>query len=510
MLLAYKGPILVALAVMAVVATSVVYGVVSTKREATRARLAEAEAQRSAAELLIQDAQAAARVGDTFRARRATSQSLQTRDSPQARGLWMYLSSAAKPTLVASQPLGECARWFILAVDDVVLCRASQTILQGWAGEKKIWELEQDNVELRADADRLYILDSQRTLLVVDVHTGAVVERDSRPGLFINPQGHERMTLVGDGWIHADWAMPNCAYGISESVFDAQTRWHLCKSGEVFKETDGRLEPVQIFSDVPNLMTVARDGALWGGTRHGTIRRVDATSRTLELGESLERIDVVPGSDLLLAVGRKSALRLFDPRTVQWVASYPDAAMVRATSSGVWLLREGRLEKWSVPSPTVWRYRSDHGMAFAAWSRDGARVAAVDGGGNYHEFWPHKGVALPPEQFTASVGKAVFPSATGEFFAVGTRSDWILRMNTLDGKVLPTHAYDYLGSPRFAIFANGQAFSPSWAPGIRLLYLDRPVQNMQSVGSVFEVRMSADYETAVLFERETVWRWHQN
>ncbi|MEZ4459132.1 MAG: WD40 repeat domain-containing protein [bacterium] len=83
-------------------------------------------------------------------------------------------------------------------------------------------------------------------------------------------------------------------------------------------------------------------------------------------------------------------------------------------------------------------------------------------------------------------------------------------MNVVDGKVVPTRAYDYLGAPRLAIFDSGQAFVPSWAPGIRLLYADRPVEYIQSPGTVFDVRMSNDYRTAVLFSREGVWLWPQD
>ncbi|MEZ4459133.1 MAG: serine/threonine-protein kinase [bacterium] len=420
MVLAYKGPILVALAVTATVAASVVYGVVSTTREATRARLAEAEAQRSAAELLVQDAQAAARVGDTYRARRATIQSLNTHDSPQARGLWMYLSGAPEPALLSSQTLPKCARWFILAVDDVVLCRASQGVLQGWTGGTKIWELAQDHVELRADADRLYVLDSQRTLFVVDVHTGSVVERDERPGLFVHPQHHERMALLGDAWIdHPDWAMPDCAFGLLESVFDAKSRWHLCKSGEVYRETAGELALVQVFSDVPNLLTLAIDGSLWGGTRHGTIRRVDATSRTLELGESLERIDAVPGSELLLAVGRKSALRLFDPRTLQWVASYPRPrwfAQHRTGSgcSGKAAWKSGRCPPQpfgGTEATTVWR--SPRGLGTASVSPRSMVAATTTNSG--HAPASH----CPPSSSPHRLEKPFSPRPPASFLRLG-------------------------------------------------------------------------------------------
>jgi hypothetical protein len=510
----YRVQIATTLAVIAAIGTALAYGVWATAKESKRARAAEDEATRRAGEIVRREAEAAMRHGDLWRARHSALESIAAHESPQARGVWMHAAMPTPPERVVQMPLPPCPRWHLALDNATVICQPHDRLLQGWRGKEQIWEQALLAIEVRVVDTEVHVLDNFRRLTVLERETGRVLRTDERQGHFATVlEGTQRLELERRGLHDGPDAPPDCTEGLTEAHQWGNELWMLCADGEIFVERNHDFERIpRATADKPALLARVEQ-QVWSGTRQGLIQPIDASAPSLDLGESLEVLFAIPGTSHLLAMGG-AAVRVLDARRAEWIASFPDdVVQAHVAEEGVWLLRRsGVLERWRIPDQRLWRYRTGHGLAALAWSLDGARLAAVDGGGYFHLVEPPSGTIFAPLQFGRRVGKDVAVSPVdGDFRAVNMDATGMWRM-VLDGSVIRGDLEIPYPASTSAIgmLASGAAYFVNYTSGFEVYEQGRFEGVLVDQDQLLHaVALAPGGARALLLGKEHIWTWQQ-
>jgi hypothetical protein len=470
----YRGRIALAFVIVTALASSLVYGLWTTARESERARTAEDVATRRAAEMLRRDAELALRGGDLWRARASALESLETYPTPQARGVWMQVSMTRQPERLERRLLPSCAQWLLNLDNTYMACMVSDQYLQIWRGDQLVWERRGWVTDVRIDQDEAHVLDNHRSLMIYDLESGAILREDPREGGFTSRMdGIDRMDMSHTRWFDGAPLPEDCPEGIAQAHRWDGVPWIVCLSGEIFRG-NGSGEMVKVWSptttDAPLLLARAA-GRVWTGSQAGVIEPVDGQSRRLDLGQALQAIQAIPGTNLILAVGRAGAVRVLDAIRGEWIASLPDDVIsAHVTHGGVWLLRsDGHLERWGIKPQPLWHHRTEHGYASLAWSLDGALLAATDGAGYFRLLEPMAGKIHPPVQVATRVARDVAVSPVdGDFRVVTMDHRGLYRMVLDQGRVHARHEGIHSEAeavPGIGYLASGAPYSLSYVRG---------------------------------------------
>ena len=500
----YRTRLLVAAGVFAALAAVAAAGVINTQREAERARRNQARAeqeaahalaaqerereeseraQRAAAELYLEDAEAALEVGDTWRAKDALRRAAAARGTPRGVALRMRLGLIPELQQVAQRALPPCqTRWFLTPDPNLQLCHVDAVHLQAWHRGEMIWERDLVDVipagasgdiilKIRLKDTRLHILSRGDALVVLDRRSGEVLREDTGTGKFINDHSVRRFNRERTRWLSERHDSP-CEEGIIQAFFGPDHLWHLCKRSGVWRQRTHRGPHERVHADgiVHFMARIEETGEHWMARADGTIWPLGHVARHVALGQPISYFDAVPHTPYLLVRGWRGDARVLDTRRGDWLASFPDVHDALPAANGhIQIIDDARtLTIWSAPaSTTLRRYSSPFGVTDVAWSMRGDFLAVVDGGGLTHRLHPERGEYARPVPIAKLVAKAVAPTPKeGDFVTVNVDGEGIWHVDVAPGQAdQPEHLRATLAVPRIhpyrrlSTFADGTLIS---------------------------------------------------
>ncbi len=485
----YRGRIGLALLVMCALLGSIAAGVMSTREEARRAREAEQlaharrehanqesiKARHAAARLIYKDAQTLADEMDLVNARRRALESLATHDNPDARGLLAALAAYPKPSTRQLMTLPEChvPTWSLTSDPREALCygmHASRDRGSLWS-----WYVQEDPAKLATHNARgewrwrremkqwgefhtcspKYVRGDDTVLRVhahphphclhhymeLDATTGELIHSDRESGAFAVSSDtlrlHDsRRYLIG---------LPDTREVCRDKILNAARRsddevWLICGDYEVWRVLDNQPAtrvPVAPEDRTHSLIFHPETQQPWLVSTHGNLFVPGESHISWTFGESIKEMRFLPGTSLLVMLGLRGKLRVFDTSARRWRYTMPDRYSDIAVDRGAHvraIRHDDVVVQWSFDTtPRIARYRGSAGFAMAAWSREQDLVLGLDGQGRVHMFEPETGKLWEPYPWSEHVGKWVAASPrSNSFHIVGIKRDGIYTVSRDD------------------------------------------------------------------------------
>lgn len=385
---AWRVPIAVAAASVVALTAQGAWSALQVRDERDQAVAAERRALDALAASRTQTALAAWRAGDEVRAARLADEALALGPDKVALGLRMATAAGAAPVEIGRTQVVDCPRLRLTGSAGLVLClHDDHLVARGPGGDR--WTLPGTPFDARVDGDTLHVLDNERRLRVVDLHTGVVRRTDPRQGEFVHAEDPvrfdmDRSTPLDDpAWNAPCPIQPAVARGADGS------RWSACSDGAVWRRLpDGTLLAVRApGSDAVDFLAAVGDG-MWAATHHGDILRLDAAAPLSALGESPVRLQRFPGSSRLLVHGRLGRLRVLDTTDGRWVLDLDVADAAAVTGPDTLVTRHGDalVDLRLPPALPVRTWRLAHGVSTVVW--DDAGIVAGDSEGRVHRLDP--------------------------------------------------------------------------------------------------------------------------
>lgn len=520
----HRVPLFFATVALLASSGALAWGVANTKREATRAKIAEAQAreraeqaQHTAAILHGESAKINLVKGDYWAAHQDIKASLEHRQDPEHIGLAMRASLASLPRKLSEQRLPHCGvRWHLSNRPDALVCQDERFLLKGFDGEKFTWETATDPLYIRIKENTFELLNSSRERWTYSLESGKLLAQDPRMGHFIAPRRADAISVGRNGWLDA----PNLQFPCEETATsgwlsdDRKLSYVQCHGGDIYRVQEDSVEIIDK-ARIKHIhhMILDNRGNLWGADVKGRLERVGTKMEILDFGEPFAGIENIPGTGLILVVSQNGNARILDPIGHRWVTSFPgDARDVRVTHDGkiMRLTRDGYLELWEVPVPTIPVYGGQHGLSKNDISVNNDIVSAVDGGGYIHMFEPFTGKIYEPYKASIMVGKSVANSyrENRRFYSSNMDLQGYLVLSTDNGAVIEEARPNQ--SPRLSrrilAFADESKILITYDTGFSLY---DEASNLEDIHMVykdfFEGALNIDGTEALLLERTGAW-----
>lgn len=519
----HRVPLFFATVTLLASSAALAWGVANTKREAARAKIAEAQAREraeqarfTAAMLHGESARSHLEQGDYWAAHEDIRASLKHTQEPEHIGLAMRAALASVPLKVAEKQLPPCGvQWFLSTRVDALICQDDRFVLKGFDGEKFTWELTTDPLHIRTGGKTFEMLNSSREKFVFDLATGKLLEHDTRMGLFVATRRPDLMAVERNGWLDA----PEIKFPCQETatggwLSDDRTLSYLqCHGGDVYRlQADGaEIIDRARFNHIHHLVIDNR-GNPWGGDVKGRLERVGTRMETLDLGEPIIGLEKIPGTDFILAVGQRGNARVLDPIGHRWVTSFPpDARDLRPTQDGkiMRLTRDGFLELWELQKPTIPVHGGQHGISKNDISLHNTTVATIDGGGYINMFEPFSGKFYKPYKASVLVGKSLANSYESDdtFFSTSMDLQSYIKVKSSGDAVIEVDRPNTFArlARRVLSFAGGDAVLLTYTSGFSTYTQDKRDEIFLIHQDFFEGALNIDGTEALLLEREGVW-----
>ena len=518
----HRVPLFFAATALLASSAALAWGVANTKREAERARKAEAhateraeQAHHAAAILHGESAKRHLEEGDHWAAHQDIAASLRHRQEPEHIGLAMRAAFAALPEKMSETRLPHCEKgWRLGNRKDRVLCQSHRFEISMFDGEAFIWSLESDPLYLRVGSSTVEFLNSDRERYIYSADTGELITHDPRMGDYSSTRhGGGVLSVHRNGWLDADHHIP-CAedFGDTWLAPDLSHSYIQCNDGDIYRCEPGKATRVKE-SRIGSIQHFLRDarGHMWAAGIDGNIERLESRRELLPFGENLKGMENIPGSDLILVVGHSGAARILDPVGHRWVTSFPPGAKdLRPTLDGqiMRLTRDNNLEIWKVPTPTISEHRGQRGISKNDISLDDTLVATIDGGGYVHMFSPGEGRLYEPRRLSMMVGKSIGNTYDGKDLFVVTTMD----MNTQpvishdENSVIEVGARDHRNilARRIFALADHSIVHLQYDAGFLLKENEHTTFYLQEL-DFFEGATNIDGEKLLLLERTGAW-----
>lgn len=466
----YRAQLLLVTAVFCALGAALGWGYVSTAQEAERANhaalfasIAREEADERArkigvmlADQYVGEATRALELGDTYAARRAAEDALALVDGPRQRGMMMRTSALPEFEFIERRDLPQCGeRWVPSPRHDVLACIQTKSSIDMFRGGELMWSWEQ--IFATPDAayaprfvdGKLHVQDHFSWPFARDVASGDAVRLGDHRAEFVAPFGGVRAYDVRTKIIGLETDSAICEtsiYAVQRGRGDVH--WVLCSDGGgLWRFEGGEREEIDIsILNAAVGLFVDRQGDVWVMDTRGNIFSPARPTRAVNMGERVHSMEIVPGTDFVIVVGERGAVRLFDTNTIEWVASLPvNASHVRVSHDGreVITVDGGVLERWEIPTPiALRRYTTAHGISHLDWSLDGQRLALVDGGKFGHIVRPFEHKSARRAAVSFRVPKQVRPSRVhGDFLMSSTSGRDIMYLYERDGVVAKDVAF---------------------------------------------------------------------
>jgi WD40 repeat protein len=461
----YRLPIALASLALLALGASLAWGILSTSREARRAKAAAGRAEQESrraqeatqlarreaaktretlSELYVREFGQAIDSGDIHRAHESVARALELHDGPLQRGAQMRAALLARPTLVASHDLPACSeRWYAAPRADTALCVDEQRKLVGFVDGELAWQSgDHASALIHVSATHVHHIDGGQRGLTYDLRTGELVFTDTRLGRFANRLGPSRVDMPREVLLDAPELETPCVM-ITDARRDAAGDWwQLCDGGTLWRQRGASFEPVPLPpADVPTHFAFDDRGRAWLINDRGTLFPHDRSLPPLDFKAAADYIEPIAGTPLLLVQGRQRTARVLDTQRGAWLASFGEGvSSARALPNGeIALVRDGgprgarRLERWRLPDARfVWKRQYNSGFTAASWSADSRHLFVLSGDGALHAISPRDGLATVTSAGTL-VGKdvAVHPMGGDVFTANMDRKG--LRRFALEG-----------------------------------------------------------------------------
>lgn len=572
----YKKRLALAALVLLAILSAISIGVINTRREAFRAQQAETlaiaqreeaerskrEAQSAAAMLVYKDALELGRQHDIVGARALALEALALEPGhPHSLGLLAALAANPQPRTTRLGTLPECEgqRW-LLGHDPLdALCHGHAlhtpwTLLAGWRIDSTpdlspsqtsprgrwLWKNKFDGNSrwqacgmqyARSARDAWRVASPKHRLckspyVEFDTRSGAPVRQSSSPGLFTESSDELRLTQTRQRLVDLPESQGVCADKIMNAARSpGGTVWLLCNTHEVWRlgERGPELASISPHDRAHSIVFADGDETPWIASTHGKLFAADEGHVSWNFGESVKEMRFLPGSTLLVLLGLRGKLRVFDTQARRWrfTASghYHDIAVDE--DLGLRALRQDRaVIAWTFDaSPKIHRYTGPSGFSMAAWSRDQDLIVGVDGEGRVHAFAPFAGKAWEPISWFDKIGKSITASPLENDFAlVGIGAKGIQRARVTPSGTLLVERDERYGPDFLAL--KGVLLSPSREAlvlhyGLRDVIIQRPdggpenmIDLMQDHSAPHDADTSPDHAFVVASSKSALMRWN--
>ncbi len=531
----YRGRIAIAALAVAALTASLVWGTVSTSRQAARARdsarLAEEATARAQAEsartretlseLYVREFDQAVATGHIHLAHDRVARALELHDGPLQRGAQMRAALLARATLVSSLELPPCNRgWFTTLDPDVAVCPDDAHGIRGFVDGALAWSFDTlSTIHLRSDAARLYHLNGGELLDAIDLRTGALIETDARRGAFADRVSPNRLDASRHALLdHADVPTP------CERIEDARRHddgawWQLCDDGTLWRQR-GVFERVPLPPYAPPThFTFDHEGRAWLVTERGQIFPHDGSSPSISLGGPAAYMERILGTSRILVQGRQNITRVLDAEHGTWLVSFADGTrMARALPDGdITLIRaQGanapeRLERWRLPErPPLWKITRNSGFTSVDWTRDSRTLHAASGDGRLHTISPLAGAAATSLSVGALVTKDVtIDRVSGDVFTSNMdRKGTVRSRHDGSSSITDTFAVEAGPQRRLEALSDGTILGLPYSDHVNVLdpqtrtFVQHPAPEITHDADTDEAA-----DAAVLCGATRLWRW---
>lgn len=556
----YKRPIIALLAAFALISSTLLWGIITSNREAARANQeakrakhantqaqkakqraeqARDTAQHTLAVLHKKGAKQALHEGNYLDAQREIQAALKLSKDPEALGLWASIKRPLQPTRTYQGQLGVCdGIRTITNIPYVWTCHKNASI-SVWQKDTKLWsqELHQPIFSVFPKGNTLHIVEGPRYMLSFDLLTGKTIDDDSRIGEFANANSATRRGL------NRQWLYPyqKPKINLSQYCVRAETTYLIdndlvitCDKKNILVQPNRPSKTITIVKSGALQHLAKVNGVYWSINDEGVLTN-NESPLIHNTGGTVRHMSHIKGTRFLLIHNTKGLARLFDTIQQDWVLTFSnDAKQARVLNNRhvALLLNHGKVQHFTTPQVTpIWRYRQlSFGFANVGWNMDNTQLGAADGSGYVHLFYPQTGRVLPPKRLSTRVAKWVdVDPKTNQLYASAADTTDIVALGEYKGLLhfgeSIAHTQDIngpLGARRFGILSNG--YVPAVGSGYTLLiYKNTHPQELTPrhiiydyikeftdgrMGAVYDLAISPNHDYAILAAKQGVYLWY--
>ncbi len=538
----YRLPVALGTLSLTALAASLTWGILSTSREAQRARSeaqrAEQESQRAKEATLLAQREAAKTretlaaqyvrefgqgldSGDIHLALESIKRALTLHDGPLQRGAKMRAALLPRPTLVSSIELPECSEaWIAAPRPDTAVCIDEHRKFMGFVDGALAWQSgEHASQSVRLTSTHVHHLDGGMHHLRYDLLTGALVSSDELRSRFANRQGPARVDMPRKLLMDDPGLETPCGMIAAARRDDSGGWWQLCDDGSFWRQRGTSFVPVPLPpADLTTHFAFDDRGRAWLMNDRGVLFPHDRSVPQLDFKAPAHYIERIPGTPLLLIQGRQRTARVLDTRRGIWMTSFGEGVTsARALPNGeVVMVRSGdpdapkKLERWRLPAtPAVWKYQHNSGFTSVAWSRDSVHLYAASGDGSTHSISPREGRIRPLIYTGTLVNKDITVHATtGDVLVSNMNRMGIQRLDSTNGTLTFTRRYPKpFVSRRLDVFADGTIASLGYTHFTSLIDSDTGDHTRLTMPEFMrDMDARADARELVLCGYTKVWR----
>ncbi|MCB9792691.1 MAG: protein kinase [Alphaproteobacteria bacterium] len=450
---AWRVPLIAAgLATLGVLIATVV-GVERTLTERSRAQQAEAEALAAKSEAdahlaqaLVAQAVVAARAGDRGPAELLATRALLHGEDPVARGILAGFAGAPRPERALRRPLPGCARVFPDPSGRRLACVNSHavSVIEPALGGKprleraleEVWGAAFDGegrwlVLVNAEGVLAWDLETDALRIIAGEPEGTVLRDGARPGEVLRFARGKLARLAVSG--APEQPLPRCPSGGAalRSVEGPDgSLWMACAGRGALPSALARVDPdgalrtlieLPVEEGPPSSLSLHGAERVALGSEGGALYLWEAGAARRVGTEAPGVFDLALQGDTLAVAGSQGGVALWDLSAGEVFARLPSRLAQLRWQGDTLRVIDDEVSDWRVPPPThPHRLRADSGVAAAALSPDGRRLASAHGDGTLRVHDLETGALLWSTALHASVAKDVVFTEDGCCVVGGT------------------------------------------------------------------------------------------